>query len=58
MSFGVNEGNISMDIMRELNEQNKIYKNFAGLIKDTVPVLSSGYAVIRFVADSPGEFLL
>jgi Putative multicopper oxidases len=47
-----------MDIMRELNEQNKIYKNFAGLIKDTVPVLSSGYAVIRFVADSPGEFLL
>jgi laccase len=58
VAVGVVENNISTDIVRELNEQNSISKNFNGPVKDTVSVPSSGYAVIRFVADNPGKFLL
>lgn len=54
VAVGVVENNISTDIVRELNEQNSISKNFNGPVKDTVSVPSSGYAVIRFVADNPG----
>lgn len=52
------DGDISKQIVRELNEQNGISKNLGGPLKDTVSVPSSGYAVIRFVADNPGEFQL
>ncbi|XP_021918366.1 oxidoreductase OpS5-like [Zootermopsis nevadensis] len=48
------DGDISKQIVRELNEQNGISKNLGGPLKDTVSVPSSGYAVIRFVADNPG----
>jgi FtsP/CotA-like multicopper oxidase with cupredoxin domain len=58
VAAGIIESDISTDIVRELNEQNNISKNFDGPIKDTVSVPSSGYAVIRFVADNPGKFLL
>jgi FtsP/CotA-like multicopper oxidase with cupredoxin domain len=58
VALGVIEGNISTEIVRELNERNNISKNLNGTVKDTVSVPSSGYAVIRFVADNPGEFQL
>ena len=48
---------ISVEVVRALNERGGIKKHFDGPMKDTVILPTQGFTVYRFVADNPGEFL-
>lgn len=56
--FGPNMANqnvtISVDYVKQLNENGEIKRNFDGPGKDTLSVPSNGYAVLRIRADNPG----
>ncbi|GAB0094395.1 Multicopper oxidase [Sergentomyia squamirostris] len=51
-------GNISADIVQELDRSGKLYRRLKGApIKDTVTIPDGGYTIIRFKADNPGYWL-
>uniref|UniRef100_A0A1B6D0K9 Plastocyanin-like domain-containing protein n=2 Tax=Clastoptera arizonana TaxID=38151 RepID=A0A1B6D0K9_9HEMI len=50
--------NVTLDIVREMNEQGKIQKKLVNATaKDTISVPNAGYAIIRFITDNPGFWL-
>ena len=46
-------------MMRRMDEQGELKRNFERpIIKDTIAVPLQGYAIIRFIADNPGFWMV
>ncbi|XP_066591244.1 uncharacterized protein [Prorops nasuta] len=51
--------NISFETVKRWNEEESIVKNFdRPVVKDTIGIPSGGFTIIRFLASSPGYWLL
>jgi FtsP/CotA-like multicopper oxidase with cupredoxin domain len=58
METGVyEEGQTELDLLEDLNTRVRRTSS-APVLKDTIPVPSGGYAVIKFKANNPGKLLL
>lgn len=50
---------MTTDYIKNLDSKRQIQRNLnRPLIKDTIAVPTQGYAIVRFVADNPGVWLL